>query len=323
MRSLLVIAAACGGAAAPPQTPNGPPASTIAAPASPDDAIVATVSGRPIYGSCVAAQAAAHRLDAHAALDQCIAFELLAAEAERRGFARDPAVVDATRVALASAVVVRGYERAFTKQADFGDAWDEIVKNPGFQKNIVFRLKHLEYRASTYVRVVVPKGAPKSDDDAAHALADRIAGAAAPETGLLGPHLVAIAARAVPERRLVPTPTSGTQEPTGAIEWENVPPYRNGGRGGLEDEYADALFAIRELGRASPAVRTSRGWDVIAWTAVEPELAPSPDVLAAALMPEVQRAYFARWVGKLGRSMGVQVQLFEDNVKLLDASGKP
>lgn len=318
MRAALVFAAACGGAAAPPQTPNGPPASTIAAPASPDDAVVATVSGRPVYGSCVAAQAAAHHLTARAALDQCIAFELLAREAEARGLARDPGVVDATRVALVGAVVARGYERAFTKPADFGGAWDEITNNAGFQKQIVFRLKHLEYRSSTYVRVVVPKDAPKADDDAQRAIAERIATAAATETGMLGPHLVELAARVVPDHRLIPTPPSSKPQPTGTIEWEHVTPFRNGGRGGLEDEYADALFAIPAIGRASPATRTSRGWDVIAWTGVEPELDPSPDVLAAELLPEVQRAYFARWVGKLGRAMNVHVQLFDDNVKLLD-----
>jgi hypothetical protein len=269
-----------------------------------------------VYGSCVAAQVQRARVSREAARDQCIAFELLAREAETRGHARDADVVDATRAALVGAMT-RGYAHAFARPGDFGDAWSDVVHNRTFEQTVLPRYQRDEYRSSSYVRVVVPTGASAADDAAARAIAERIAAATAGERGMLGEHLLAIATREAGDRQFVPAEV--TLRP-GTIEWQHLPPYRNGGQGGLEDPYADALFAIPEVGRTSPAVRTTRGWDVILWTGVEPALAPSPDQLATQLVPEAQRAYFARWVGTIARQLGVHVELFDKNVELLDES---
>ena len=88
MRATLLLAiAACGGSSGPSPVP--PPASSarpaplvIATPRLTDgDVEVARVNGRPVWSSCVATQAAgagsAEQLRRDA-LDQCIAFELLA-----------------------------------------------------------------------------------------------------------------------------------------------------------------------------------------------------------------------------------------------------
>src|SRR5687768_16245068 len=99
MRRLLVtLLAACGGSTAPPPAPSGPPAAFQPTPA-PDDMQVATVNGKPVWGSCVAAQAS-RGVSKQMALQQCIDFELLAQAAEARGFATDPDVHVETREAL-------------------------------------------------------------------------------------------------------------------------------------------------------------------------------------------------------------------------------
>jgi len=54
-------------------------------PAGPGDAVVATVGGRPVWASCVAAQAARGTRTRRAALGECVDFELLAQAAEARG----------------------------------------------------------------------------------------------------------------------------------------------------------------------------------------------------------------------------------------------
>ena len=136
----------------------------------------------------------------------------------------------------------------------------------------MFRVRHEAYRGSSYVRVVVPDHATPEQDDAAHQLADRIAEALEPERGLLGPQLLALA-----------QVVAGTTP----LAHEDVPPYRQGAN--IDKHYADALFAIPEVGRTSNAVRTKWGWDVIAWTADVPAASPSDDDVARELMPDVKR----------------------------------
>src|SRR5688500_1194279 len=118
MRWLLVFAIACGGSKSPSApAPSGPPASFIAAPAR-DDVQVATVNGRPVWGSCVTGQGA-RGATRDEALAQCIDFELLAQAAEARGLAVDPDVVLATRTALVSQLVAREYEDKYDGPEDF------------------------------------------------------------------------------------------------------------------------------------------------------------------------------------------------------------
>lgn len=309
MRALAAIAiAACGGASAPPVA-SGPPAALVAAPASADDVVVATVEGRPVYGSCVAAQAARFQLSAVAARAQCIDFELLAQAAERRGLATAREVVDATHAVLAGKVA-RGYEQTLVSPSDFGAAWDKVTKAA------IYKHKHLEYRASAFVAVMLPrKPAPTPTAEAsARALAEQIAAAVAGETGLLPPHLRALAERAAPGHPIVAATES---LPPGTLAYQVVPPLRQHATH-FDWDYLDALFAIPELGRASPAVRTETGWNVIAWTGVVPAAEPSPDELVRALLPDVQQKYFPIWVGQLAKQLGIRPTYFEDNLAKLD-----
>ena len=299
LASLLAAAVACG-AKAPPPAPSGPPAALVATPA-PGDNVVARVDGRPIFASCVAVQAAHARLSARGALARCIDFELLALAAERAGKATDREVVLATKSALASRAVELVYEDAFTKPADLGSAWTRAT-DTRLSRSPIWQFQHDEFRASTYVRVPVPEHASADADAAAHALADRIAVAAHDERGLFGADLRALAEHVTPLEACAPQ----HYQPC----WQDVPPYREGGLG--DAAYATALFAIPEVGRASAAVRTALGWDVIAWTDVVPKAAPSPAELDAKLLPIVQRAYFGTWVDGLARGMGLRVEIAPD-----------
>ena len=289
-KALVLALAACGGTAPPPQ-PIGPPAAAIAAPA-PGDVIVAMVNGRPVFGSCVAAQA--RQGDRNRALAECVDFELMAQAAERRGLAADPDVVAATRAALVSRLVEVVYEDGFQQPSEFGAAWDKL------RDKTLIHVRHGEYRASTYVRAEVPPKASPDLEAAARALAQDVAAAAAHETGLLGPDLVAIADRVAAGR---------------VFAHHDVAPYL---AVSLDDDYAHALFAIPEVGRASSAVRTKYGWDVIAWTAVVPAADPPDSEIAERLLPEVKRTFFATWVDRIAKASHIHYERIDANVPLLE-----
>jgi hypothetical protein len=312
MRRLVLIAlgaAACG-SGKPPPLPAGPPAALDAQRASADDVVVAQVDGKPVWGSCVAAQAARAHVTRDAALAQCVDFELMAQAAEQRGFAVHHDVVAATHTALVSQLVAQVYEAGFQRPEDFGAFWSFVIE----RTKLNFKYRHVEYRASTYVRFPIKDA--KVDDPQAHANAERVAALVTYERGLTGPQFLAIASQVA--HFVVCEP--GKYEPC----TQDVPLYKIGG---LDDAYGDALFALPEVGRATAAIRTSLGWDVIAWTDVEPAAAPSDAELARLELPDVKQAYFeTRWVwsralgnGDVAKALGVHVELDPDADALLEA----
>jgi hypothetical protein len=294
---LMVVVVACGSSQPAPKPSGGPPAPLEAQRATPDDVVVATVNGKPVYGSCVAIQAARAHIDRDAALRQCVDFELMAQAAAQRGLAVDPDVVTATHTALVGQLVASAYEDGMTMPAQFGPAWTAIVQ----RGKLAFHFKHEEYRASSYVRVKVAANAPADEDQRAHALADKIAAAVATEHGLLGPQLVEIAQR-------IAGPV--------VLAHQDVPPYKIGG---LEDAYGNALFALTEIGRTTSAVRTANGWDVVVWTGMVPAATPSDAELTADLLPIVKQTYFNKWVDDIKAALHVKVELVPDNIDKLEA----
>jgi hypothetical protein len=82
----------------------------------------------------------------------------------------------------------------------------------------------------------------------------------------------------------------------------------------MDKPYADALFAVPEIGRASPAVRTIYGWDVILFTNVVPAVHDTPDDTVAGLMPEARKVFFTRWVDGLAAAMTLDVHEFADRI---------
>ncbi len=295
LAALLVVSlVACSGTHTPPPTPSGPPASLTATPAK-DDVQVATVEGRPVWGSCVTAQTArgATRDDA---LAQCIGFELMAIEAEKRGLAVDAEVVLATRTALVSQLVAFEYEDKLTRPEDFGSFWTKSL-----ERNRA-RFDHPEARGTVYVRIEVGKQPKPGEDERAKALIDEVYAALANERGLMKPHIEEIAKRVV-----------GTRA---TIKSAAVPPDLRHGR--LHETYAAAMFAIPEIGRVSPPVRTPWGWDIILWDSVVPEIHATPEEMIAEALPEVKRAYFPYWVNRIAQSLGIKAQLVEKNLPLME-----
>jgi hypothetical protein len=265
----------------------------VATRASADDAIVATVNGAPVWGSCVAIQAkrGANKQDA---LQQCVDFELLAQTADHRGYALDAEVARATHGAMVNELVTT-YEDGYRNPAQFGAFWQKAYKQGAW------RIRHENYRASSYVRVEVPETATPDEAAAKKVIADRIEAAVANETGLLGPSLLALAQAAAPGVTL---------------KHEDVTAYR---AGALEDNYARVLFTLPEIGRASQVVRTKWGWDVIVWTDDIPAADPPEAEVIAKLLPDVKIAFFAHWVDAIGKSLGVHVTLDEANIARLEA----
>lgn len=293
---VLVLACACGSSPAPSIGPQqaGPPAQLVAAPARPDDPIVARVNGKPVYGSCVQIQAA-RGATKERAVEECIDFELLAQSAEQ--YATDSEVVLATRTALVNVFVAREYEDKFTKPADFGDFYNRIIER---NKQ---RIDHGEARASAYVRINVPKEAPPAQDAAAKALMEEFAAAVKNERGLTPTHLDELAAKII--------------GPRAKYDFAKVPAYFN--IGGLVPEYEKPLFSISEVGRTWPsAVRTQWGWDVILFSEVIPAEHLTPEQVAERFLPDVKRSYFSQWTQQLAQRMGIAPKIIDENVSQLE-----
>ena len=306
----LAIVAASGAAcssAAPPPAPAAPGA--IATPRLlADDAPVAQVNGRTVWASCVAAQARRiagtdeqRRAAAH---DQCIAFELLAQAAEARGLSGAPEVARAERAALVNRLVETEFEQRYRTPADIAPLVERAMKQHGWRMHIV------QLRASTFARFVVPEHAPAEVDARAHALADRLAAELAGQTGLYGVHLIEAAKRIA------------RSSEHSDIRLDTAD-YRPAHQDNLVAPYAHALYAIPEVGRASPAFRTPWGWDVVVWTGgVEPR-ERTRDELVAEMFPELRRQQFQLWVNQIARRLGVHIEVDEAAVKQLDAGGAP
>lgn len=288
-----VWAVACSSSTSTTAVENmvGPPASLTAVPASRDDVQVATVNGRPVYGSCVATQAG-RGASRQEALDQCIAFELLAQRAE--AYATDPEVIAETRTALVNQLVTRDYENKLTKPADFGAFWDKALER---NKRLV---DHGEARASAYARITVASEAPADEQARAKALAEEIAAATRDERGLTASHLEDIAKQVVGSR--------------GKVDFAVVPPYLD--EGGLDPTYAKPLFAIPEVGRTSAAVRTPWGWDVILFSERIAAEKLSQDEIVAKVLPDVKRSYFVTWANQIASKLSVKI--YDENIPLLE-----
>ena len=312
MRATVLLAiAACGGPSNPAPVP--PPVTAIATPRlGADDAEVARVNGRPVWSSCVATQAASaasRAIDGRSepggsvrrdALDQCIAFELLAQAAEARGLSAGREVRDAVRAAAVNRLVETDFEQRYRTPDDLKQAIDIVMKRNEWRMHI------LELRASTFARFIVPADAPSEVDARAHALADQLARELAGQTGLFGVHLSEAAQRLA----------AGTDV---KLETADVRPTH---QDDLVAPYAKALYAIPEVGRIAPPVRTQWGWDVVLWTGGVEAKERSRDELVAEMFPEVRRQQFHLWVTQIGKQLGVRISVDPATVARLDERGE-
>lgn len=288
---LLVLAAACGGGSSPsdetPQPRAVPTISAIAPPEGADDLEVAKVNGRPVWGSCVAAQVSRGAKTREAALDECIQFELMAQVAEQRGLAADPTVVEATRRELVSREVAVDFEDTHRKPADLGDRMTKWLTDNAW------RMHRPDLRASSYARVNVPKGSSPEIEAKAKALSEKIAAALAHETGLFPSEVKETAQRLGKDSGL-----------TLDIAEARPMPKEN-----LDEPYAEALYALPEVGRTSAPVRTRWGWDVILWSGGLPPKESTQDEIEAEAFPELRRAAFQAWVNDLIKKLGIKIEI--------------
>jgi hypothetical protein len=287
----LAAAAACGGpAGSPPPPPPSPPAALAAPPAAPGDAPIARVNGRPVWASCAAAQLARGAASQRAALDECVAFELLAQAAEARGLAAAPEVRAAARRAAASRLVERDFEARYRAPADLGAILDRLIDRQRDQ------LDKPELRASAFARVEVPRRASPAVAEAARALAATLYAALAAETGLVPRDLEERAAQLA------------SRAPAGAPKI-TLGSFRAAAREGVVPAYGDALFGIPEVGRVAAPARTEWGWDVVLLTELHPPRRWAREEVAAALFPEVRRRHLAAWTAELMRARGTRVEI--------------
>ena len=160
---LALVAAGCSGRRAPADAPS---AALVAAS---DDAVVATVDGRPIYASAVAAQARARGVDARAALSDLLDAEALAGEAARRGLDRDLDV----RLDTKGALVRRLLETTFDKEVTPADVPTQWVRRE-YRRRLPY-LSHSLYVDVWHFYVPVAKNATADEKARARARAEALA----------------------------------------------------------------------------------------------------------------------------------------------------
>jgi hypothetical protein len=289
----LVFVIACGGTSEPAQR-SGTGVTPIAQQQGTDDVIVAQVNGRPVWGSCVTAQSKGKTKQA--ALDECVAFELLAQAAEARGLATDPTVIEATRGALVNRVVEVGFEDKYKSADDLKEILDKHVER---NKD---RLSRPEMRSSMYVRF--PPAKPLTEPEDPPAKLVELAQKLANERGMMPPHLRAAAEEVLGEQQ---------------VEIKEVPYYA---KDYLVPGYAAALFEIPEVGRIYPQVfRTKFGWDVVLLTGIQTAKTYTREEAAAEAFPEVRTGYFNVWVEHIARAQGVKIKIDPKQVAKLDEVG--
>ncbi|MEO8702676.1 MAG: peptidylprolyl isomerase [Kofleriaceae bacterium] len=276
---------ACGGSPSAPALPSGPPAVMIAQATGPDDTIVASVAGRPVYASCVSAQAKRNRIARDAALRESGDLELLAQEAEARGLTMEHEVAYQTRRELVSRLVETDFERKYQTPDDLKPQVDaELERNK-------HRMQRPELRRSTYVRVVVPEKSADGVDAAAHALADKIYAALANETGLFSNHVRETAERLA----------------KGTTLTLDIQDYKAVVRNYTDATYDAALYGISDVGRISPVTRTPWGYDIVLLTEIiEPKTFTREEVVPL-IFADARRLEFDRWATAIRASLNVTV----------------
>lgn len=307
MRSWLPLiaasAVACGGGTADRgPAPTGPPDLT-ARPADPTDLVVARVDGRPVYASCVAAQAAGRHVDRATALDDCVTLELLAGAAIARGLDRSPELAVAVRDAAATRLIDVELRAKIQRWSDLPAAF----RAPLIEKNRV-RMTATESRVSWYARVKVAKadrGGPR--DQAAERAIRTLAEALGGRDDLFKADLEAglpVAVRAV--------------DPTLEYEVGWGPPSERDCC--LQENYRAALFSVSTPGQVSAPTRTPWGWEMVLYVDYRRPTPMTEAELGDKLFPAARREYWGRWSNGLARDHHATVV---DDQALARAFGDP
>lgn len=256
-------------------------------------AVVAQVNGRPVFASCVATQAEAKSIDVQAALQECIDFELLAQEAERRGYGADPDAVEAMRREAVRALLQRDFEAGHDDPADISM---EAVRPVFARPQVHVRYNHPQYRFVYYVRAAAQNQPPEVWDDAERRIR-------AVDADLEGK-------RGLTREQFWEAITAHTTDDFKFF----VPPKRvNGPRTGrLEENFARAMFEIPEVGMVSEPVKTKWGWDLLLLVKIDEarraRVEEVADDIRQQMFPSWQKTEFLRWAKQLADGSGVTVE---------------
>jgi len=298
--ALLLFLAACGGEAK--KTPAAARPDALRASAA-GRTVVATVNGEPIYDDCVARQANAGK-DLHAALDDCVRFELLAQEALRRGYLDAPEVADARRREMVRGLISAEFIPTLDDPSDIPAAdiqwlWDTQLKS-SYNKP--------ERRRATYCRVGVKKKTPRGGerDLKGKAYAEQIHRAMQGLT--FTPELLAFTCNLASGGRKVRTTTQETE-----------PFAENGGYSGgrYAREFAAAAFSVDKIGHVSEPTRTEWGWDIVLLTDIRPPETTTfaeaePEIREMLLKSPSTAEYrvkkFLAWFQRYGRKAKVELR---------------
>lgn len=252
-----------------------------------DRLVVATVNGQPIYADCVERQGAAHGLEARAALDECIDFELLAQAADRAGHRVDADVLDVREREAVRALIDHTFVVSFDSPEDVPmehvrSYYDEVK----YQKFV----RLAEWRETQYARIQLARDVAVGsvEDLEAQAIANRIYAAMKHRTDLTADEFLE-------QARAIAAPTEVGQERS---------PFSFAKKSGILPVYIDATWEIAEPGMIHAPIRTRFGWDVILLTQILPPKNITIEEAKAEIQQtiyEVSRARsFMAWSNELG-----------------------
>jgi PPIC-type PPIASE domain len=308
--STLALAACRGEEPAPPPAPSAPAIATSADPAG--RTIVATVNGQPVFGDCVAAQAAADGIDRDAALARCVDFELLAQEAIRRGLLADREVLAARRTEMVRALVETEFAPTLDDPSDISDEelrrlWDRI----GLHR----RYNRPELRRATYCRAPFTEGKTargSPEDEQARKLAESMYAALSTMRDLEPKRFAALCWMVSGGK-----PVKTTATPTRPFLRDG----RTDGPRPYAASFAEAAFSVARVGGVSRPTRTNWGWDVVLVTEVVPAQSRTFEEVAPEVREELlthpetavfRNARFEAWIGRYLQA--ARVEVFPDNL---------
>lgn len=259
---------------------------------------VAEVGGVPIYEQCVAIQAQAHKLDRRAALDECIAFEVLAQAAQKRGLHLDPDVdairrTESVRQLLHHEIVAPMPSVEATDRSILEDAYREFrdrIYAP--ERREIFHLyapfpKHRE-----------PRGT--EGDAAAKKRAEELYAQLSQWRDLTPDEMLFIAQGIAGDEPLGPI-----DDKTDTFRREVFKVYLD--QPNMPREFSHAAFDIPEVGMVSVPTRSDYGWHIILYLSRDPARMANVDEAAQWLFQAVRFQRYRAFSGELGKDVDVEI----------------